>query len=61
MIYQFKRGVINQIYLIIIYVSVIRPVVEYACPEWQTNLPKYLSDNIEIIQKRCLKPIFPGF
>ena len=28
---------------------------------WHTNVPKYLSDNIEIIQKRCLKTIFPGY
>ena len=25
------------------------------------NLPKYLSGNIEIIQKRCLKTIFSGY
>ena len=56
-----KCAGINQIDLVRIYVSVIRPVVEYACPVWHTNLPKYLSDNIEIIQKRCLKTIFPGF
>ena len=61
MIYQLKRAGINQNDLIRIYGSVIRPVVEYACPVWHTNLPKYLSDNIEIIQKRCLKTIFPGY
>ena len=61
MIYQLKRAGINQNDLIRIYVSVIRHVVEYACPIWHTNLPKYLSDNIEIIQKRCLKTIFPGY
>ena len=27
-----------------VYVSVIRPVLEYACPVWQTSLPMYLSD-----------------
>ena len=27
---------------------------------WHTNLPQYLSDNIEVIQKRALKCIFPG-
>ena len=32
MIYQLKRVGINQIDLARIYVSVIRPVVEYACP-----------------------------
>ena len=55
MIYQLKRAGINQNDLIIIYLSVIRPVVEYACPVGHTNLPIYLSDNIEIIQKRCTK------
>ena len=61
MIYQLKGACINQKDLVIIYVSVVRPVAEYACPAWHTNLPKYLSDYIEIIQKRCLKSIFPGF
>ena len=41
-------------------VSVVRPVLEYACPVWHTNLPKYLCDNIEIIQKRALESIFPN-
>ena len=27
---------------------------------WHTNLPKYLSDSIELIQTRALKSIFPG-
>ena len=58
---KLKCAGINQTDWARIYVSVIRPVVEYAFPVWHTNLPKYLSDNIEIIQKRCLKSIFPGF
>ena len=61
MIYQLKRAGINQNDLIRMYVSVIRPVVEYACPVWHTNLLKYISDNIEIILKRYLKTIFPGY
>ena len=36
MIYQLKHAGINQNDLIKIYVSVIRPVVEYACPVWHT-------------------------
>ena len=39
-------------------VSVIRSVLEYACPVWHTNLPQYLSDNIEVIYKRALQCIF---
>ena len=55
-----KRVGIGQRDLVRFYISVIRPVVEYACPAWHTNLPKYLSDNIELIQKRCMKTLFPG-
>ena len=29
-------------------------------PPVSPNLPKYLSDNIEMIQKRALKSIFPN-
>ena len=31
------------------------------CLVWHTNLPKYISDNVEIIKKRCLKTTFPGY
>ena len=60
MLYQLKRAGVNQADLITIYISVVRPVVEYACPVWNTNLPIYLSDNIEMIQKRAVRAIFPG-
>ena len=60
MLYQLKRVGIRQTDLVNVYVSVVRPVLEYACPVWHTNLPKYLSDNIEMIQKRALKSIFPN-
>ena len=46
MLYQLKRAGISQLDLVKIYVLVIRPVLEYACPVWSTNLPKYLSDAI---------------
>ena len=53
MLYQLKRACVNQADLVTIYISVVRPVtvVEYACPVLHTNLPIYLSDNIEMIQK----------
>ena len=57
MLYQLKRAGISQLDLVKIYVSVIRPVLEYACPVWST---KYLSDAIEMIQKRVLRSIYPG-
>ena len=51
LIYQLKRAGIGQCDLVRIYISVIMPAVEFASPAWHTNLPKYLSDNIELIQK----------
>ena len=38
-IYQLKRAGIRQCDLLRVYVSVIRPVLEYACPVWHTSLP----------------------
>ena len=48
-IYQLKRAGIRQCDLLRVYVCVIRPVLEYACPVWHTSRPIYLSDNIETI------------
>ena len=40
------------------YTSVIRPILEYACPEWHTSLTKEQTKQIEVIQKRALRIIF---
>ncbi|KAK2179169.1 hypothetical protein NP493_505g01046 [Ridgeia piscesae] len=58
MLYQLKRAGITQKDLVSVYVSVVRPVLEYACPVWHTNLPQYLSDNIEVIPKKGTKMYF---
>ena len=55
-----KRAGINQIDLVKIYVSIIRPLLEHACPVWSKSLPNYLSDAIEMNQKRVLISIYPG-
>ena len=60
MLYQPKRAGVIQADLVTIYISVVIPAVEYACPVWTTNLPVYLSDNIDIFQKRAVRAIFPG-
>ena len=60
MLYQLKRAGISQSDLVTVYLSVVRPVLEYACPVWHTNLQQYLSENIETIQKRTFKCIFRG-
>ena len=38
MLYQLKRAGISQSDLVTAYLSVVRPVLEYACPVWHTNL-----------------------
>ncbi len=60
MLYQVKRAGSEQKDLLKIYLSVIRPVLEYACPVWHPHLTKYLCDSIECIQKRALRCIYPG-
>jgi len=40
------------------YTSIIRSVLEYACPVWHPGLTKKLSKDIECVQKRCLKLLF---
>lgn len=41
------------------YLSRIRPILEYACEAWNPGLTIYLEREIESIQKRALKIIYP--
>ena len=45
--------------IVSVYCAVIRPVLEYASPVWHCGLTGVLSDEIEHIQRRCLRIIFP--
>ncbi len=40
------------------YPSLVRRIVEYACPIWHAGLPKYLQNEVETIQKRALTAIY---
>ena len=42
-----------------VYLSNVRSVLEYAAQVWQ-DIPAYLSDAIESIQRRALRIIFPN-
>ncbi len=42
-----------------VYLTIIRPVLEYAVPVWQ-SISSILSNKLETIQKRTLKIIFPS-
>ena len=46
--------------LLAFYYSVIRSVLEFSCQLFHRSLPKYLSDDIERIQRRALRIIFPS-
>jgi len=46
--------------IVCVYTSIICSILEYACPVWHPGLTKTLSKDIECVQKRCLKLLFPA-
>ena len=56
---QLKKSGLSSDDLLCFYKSVIRTNLEYAAPVFGTSLPDYLSDNIESVQKRALRIIYP--
>ena len=57
---QLKRVDVASVNLVKFYCSCIRSVLEYACQLFHSSLPQYLSDDIERIQKRAMRIIFPS-
>ena len=56
---QLKRVGICASDLVLFYCSTIRSVLEYTCQVFHFSLPSYLSEELESIQKRALRIIFP--
>ena len=56
---QLNRAGICASDLVLLYCSTIRSVLEYACQVFHFSLPSYLSEELECIQKRALRIIFP--
>ena len=56
---QLKRAGICASDLVLFYCSTTRSVLEYACQVFHSSLPYYLSEELERIQKRALRIIFP--
>ena len=46
--------------MILFYCTCIRSILEYASPVFHHSLPRYLSDDIERIQRSALRIIYPG-
>ena len=55
-----KRNALPADVLLSVYCTYIRSIVEYSCESWHFNLPLYLSDQIENVQKRPFRIIFPA-
>lgn len=58
-IFQLARIGVPPCDIILIYIALIRSVLEYACAVWHTSLTKSQSDDLERVQRRCLKIIYP--
>ena len=55
---QLKRNGASVDDMVHFYQTVIRPVLEYACPAWHTSLTAEQHNKLESIQKRALKIIY---
>ena len=56
---QLKRAKGDPAQLLCFYTTCIRPMSEYACQVFHNGLPEYLSEELEKIQRRALRIIFP--
>ena len=56
---QLKRSGLTREDLLVYYKTMIRPILEYACPVWHAGLTSGESDLLEQTQKRALKIIYP--
>jgi len=55
---QLRRAGVRQDDLLYYYQAVVRPVLEYASPCWQTSLKKEQTKQLEDVQRRALQLIF---
>ena len=55
-----KRSGVSAKDLRSVYVCVVRPVLEYACPVWHSTLTSLLRDDLEQIQRRATKIMLPS-
>ena len=56
---QLKRAKIDEKDLLTFYLTCVRAVTEYACPVFHNSLRLYLSEDLEKLQKRALRIIYP--
>ena len=56
---QLKRSGLGTRELVQFFCTCIRSITEYACPVFHDGLPVYLSNELEGVQKRAMRIIFP--
>ena len=56
---QLKRSHVATRELLLFYITCIRSILEYGSPVFHLSLPSYLSEDIERLQKRAVKIIYP--
>lgn len=56
---QLKRSGLGSTELIHFYLACIRLITEHVCPVFHDSIPAYLSYDLEGVQKRAMKIIFP--
>ena len=55
-----SRGGVPPADLISVYYALIRSILEYCSEVWNYAIPQYLSNELEKVQKRAMRIIFPG-
>ena len=56
---QLKRARVGKKELVLFITTCIRPILEYPCPVFLNGLANYLSQDLELIQKKALRIILP--
>ena len=56
---QLKRSGLGTRELVQFLWTCIRPITEFACPVFHDGIPVYLSNELEGVQKRAMRIIFP--
>ena len=57
---QLKRAKVPDKKIVNFYTTCIRPILEYASTVFHYSLPNYLSDEMERVQKRGFRIVYPS-
>ena len=58
-VHQLVRSGLSAGDVISVYISLIRSILENAYPVWHCGIPKDQSEEIEGVQRRCLRIVYP--